>query len=97
MNWNSIKMKLIDALEDMPRYIWYVGYFVLRNIGIYRQRLALICAIVGIIAFIDIPIIFASVNFWIYRHFPTSSSHWKYLFWISKIIRIKFRLSIEYI
>jgi hypothetical protein len=22
-------MKLIDALEDMPRYIWYVGYFVL--------------------------------------------------------------------
>ena len=45
-------------------FLIYVGYFVLRNIGIYRQRLALICAIVGIIAFIDIPIIFASVNFW---------------------------------
>ena len=29
MNWNSIKMQLLDALEDMPRYIWYVGYFVL--------------------------------------------------------------------
>ena len=36
----------------------------MRNVGLYRQRVALICAIVGIIAFLDIPIIFASVDFW---------------------------------
>ena len=36
----------------------------MRNIGLYRQRAALVCAIIGIIAFLDIPIIFASVNFW---------------------------------
>jgi len=42
----------------------YVGYFILRNVGIYRQRVALISAMIGIIAFLDIPIIFMSVNFW---------------------------------
>ena len=51
-------------ITTLVLFLIYVGYFVLRNIGIYRQRLALICAIIGIIAFIDIPIIFASVNFW---------------------------------
>jgi heme exporter protein C len=45
-------------------FIIYVGYFILRNIGLYRQRAALICSILGIIAFIDIPIIFTSVTFW---------------------------------
>ena len=45
-------------------FLIYVGYFILRNIGLYRQRVALISAIIGIIAFLDIPIIFASVNFW---------------------------------
>ena len=45
-------------------FLIYVGYFILRNVGLYRQRVALICAIVGIIAFLNIPIIFASVNFW---------------------------------
>ena len=45
-------------------FLIYVGYFILRNVGLYRQRVALICAIIGIIAFLDIPIIFASVNFW---------------------------------
>ena len=51
-------------ITTLVLFLIYDGYFVLRNIGIYRQRLALICAIIGIIAFIDIPIIFASVNFW---------------------------------
>jgi heme exporter protein C len=45
-------------------FVIYAGYFILRNVGIYRQRVALISAIIGIIAFLDIPIIFTSVNFW---------------------------------
>ena len=45
-------------------FVIYAGYFILRNIGIYRQRVALISAIIGIIAFLDIPIIFLSVEFW---------------------------------
>jgi len=51
-------------ITTLVLFLIYVGYFILRNIGIYRQRLALICAIVGIIAFFNIPIIFASVDFW---------------------------------
>ncbi len=47
-------------ITTLVLFLVYVGYFILRNIGIYRQRLALICAIVGIIAFFNIPIIFAS-------------------------------------
>lgn len=45
-------------------FLIYSGYFILRNIGLYRQRVALVSAIIGIIAFLDIPIIFVSVNFW---------------------------------
>ena len=45
-------------------FLIYVGYFILRNIGLYRQRAALVSAVIGIIAFLDIPIIFSSVNFW---------------------------------
>ena len=51
-------------ITTLVLFLIYVGYFVLRNIGIYRQRLALICATIGIIAFFNIPIIFASVDFW---------------------------------
>ncbi len=51
-------------ITTLVLFVIYVGYFILRNVGIYRQRVALISAIIGIIAFLDIPIIFASVNFW---------------------------------
>ena len=51
-------------ITTLVLFVIYVGYFILRNVGLYRQRVALICAIIGIIAFLDIPIIFASVNFW---------------------------------
>ena len=51
-------------ITTLVLFIIYAGYFILRNIGIYRQRVALISAIVGIIAFLDIPIIFLSVEFW---------------------------------
>ena len=51
-------------ITTLVLFLVYVGYFILRNIGIYRQRLAEICAVIGIIAFFNIPIIFASVDFW---------------------------------
>jgi len=51
-------------ITTLVLFLIYIGYFILRNVGLYRQRVALICAIVGIIAFLDIPIIFASVDFW---------------------------------
>ena len=51
-------------ITTLVLFLIYIGYLILRNVGLYRQRVALICAIVGIIAFLDIPIIFASVDFW---------------------------------
>ena len=51
-------------ITTLVLFLIYIGYFILRNVGLYRQRVALVCAIIGIIAFLDIPIIFASVNFW---------------------------------
>ena len=51
-------------ITTLVLFLIYVGYFIMRNIGFYRQRAAMVCAIIGIIAFLDIPIIFASVNFW---------------------------------
>lgn len=51
-------------ITTLVLFLIYIGYFILRNIGLYRQRVALVSAIIGIIAFLDIPIIFMSVNFW---------------------------------
>ncbi|MBT4111798.1 MAG: cytochrome c biogenesis protein CcsA [Candidatus Marinimicrobia bacterium] len=51
-------------ITTLVLFVIYAGYFILRNVGIYRQRVALISAMIGIIAFLDIPIIFASVTFW---------------------------------
>ena len=28
MNLNDIKMKLLDAVEEMPNFIWYAGWFI---------------------------------------------------------------------
>tara|TARA_Y100001970_G_scaffold279741_1_gene387591 strand:+ start:1188 stop:1832 length:645 start_codon:yes stop_codon:yes gene_type:complete len=62
--WGSPWVWEPRLITTLVLFLIYVGYFVLRNIGIYRQRLALICATIGIIAFFNIPIIFASVDFW---------------------------------
>ena len=51
-------------ITTLVLFLIYIGYFILGNIGLYRQRVALVSAIIGIIAFLDIPIIFMSVNFW---------------------------------
>ena len=51
-------------ITTLVLFLIYIGYFIMRNIGLYRQRAALVCSVIGIIAFLDIPIIFASVNFW---------------------------------
>ena len=35
-------------------FLIYIGYFILRNIGLYRQRAALVSAIIGILSLIHI-------------------------------------------
>ncbi len=45
-------------------FLIYIGYFMLRAYGGAPERVARYAAILGIIAFIDVPIIFLSVKFW---------------------------------
>ncbi|NQT97336.1 MAG: cytochrome c biogenesis protein CcsA [Candidatus Marinimicrobia bacterium] len=45
-------------------FLIYSGYFMLREFGGAPERVARYAAILGIIAFIDVPIIFISVRFW---------------------------------
>ncbi len=45
-------------------FLIYVGYFMLRTFGGHPERFARIAAVVGILAFIDIPLIFYSVKLW---------------------------------
>jgi heme exporter protein C len=45
-------------------FLIYVGYFMLREFGGHPERIARYAAVLGIIAFIDVPIIFLSVKFW---------------------------------
>jgi len=45
-------------------FLVYVGYFMLREFGGHPERVARYAAILGIIAFVDVPIIFLSVKFW---------------------------------
>ncbi|NOZ73795.1 MAG: cytochrome c biogenesis protein CcsA [FCB group bacterium] len=45
-------------------FLIYIGYFMLREFGGHPERIARYAAVLGIIAFIDVPIIFLSVKFW---------------------------------
>ncbi len=45
-------------------FLIYVGYFMLRAFGGAPERTARYSAILGIVAFIDVPIIFLSVKLW---------------------------------
>jgi len=45
-------------------YLIYMGYFMLRSFGGSLERVRRYAAALGIIAFVDVPIIFLSVKFW---------------------------------
>ncbi len=42
----------------------YVGYLILRGLDMPEQRNALLRAVVGIVAFIDVPLVFVSARLW---------------------------------
>ena len=42
----------------------YAGYLVLRSMAFSRERKAVVCAVVGIAAFIDVPLVFFSARLW---------------------------------
>lgn len=42
----------------------YAGYLVLRSLDMPLERRALVCAVVGIVAFIDVPLVFVSARLW---------------------------------
>ncbi|MFQ6676920.1 MAG: cytochrome c biogenesis protein [Fidelibacterota bacterium] len=45
-------------------FLIYIGYFMFRKFGGHPERVARIAAVIGIIAFLDVPLIFYSVKFW---------------------------------
>ncbi len=42
----------------------YAGYLVLRGLGLPPQRKSLVCAVVGVVAFLDVPLVFISARIW---------------------------------
>ena len=42
----------------------YAGYLVLRTLDLPPARRGMICAVVGIVAFIDVPLVFVSARLW---------------------------------
>jgi len=60
-HWWLWDPKLTTALV-----MWYVyaGYLVLRNTPMGRDRKALVCAVLGIVAFLDVPLVFFSAKLW---------------------------------
>lgn len=42
----------------------YAGYLVLRKLDMPRERQASLCAVVGIVAFVDVPLVFLSARLW---------------------------------
>ena len=45
-------------------FLIYMGYFMLRKFGGHPERVARYAAVLGILAFLDVPLIFYSVKFW---------------------------------
>jgi heme exporter protein C len=42
----------------------YAGYLALRGLDLPQQRTSVICAVVGIVAFLDVPLVFVSARLW---------------------------------
>lgn len=42
----------------------YAGYLVLRGLDLPPQRRNLVCAVVGVVAFLDVPLVFLSARIW---------------------------------
>ena len=42
----------------------YAGYLVLRTLDLTRERLGTVSAVVGIVAFLDVPLVFLSARLW---------------------------------
>ena len=45
-------------------FLIYIGYFMMRSFGGYIERMKRNVAVLGIVSFINVPIIFLSVQFW---------------------------------
>ena len=52
-------------------FLIFLGYFMLREFGGNPEQVSRYAAVVGILAFIDVPLIFLSVKFWL----PEMQSH----------------------
>jgi heme exporter protein C len=55
-----------DARMTSTLILWfiYLGYFMLRSYVSDRERAARYAAVLGIIGFVDVPIVYMSVNWW---------------------------------
>ncbi|MDD4702259.1 MAG: cytochrome c biogenesis protein CcsA [Desulfovibrio sp.] len=42
----------------------YAGYLVLRGLDLPPQRRSVVCAVVGVVAFLDVPLVFLSARIW---------------------------------
>ncbi len=42
----------------------YAGYLILRSMSLSRERRAVVCAVLGIAAFVDVPLVFLSARLW---------------------------------
>ncbi len=51
----------------------YAGYLIVRGLDMQPGRKALVCAVVGIVAFLDVPLVFLSARLWSYIHPPSIS------------------------
>ncbi len=51
-------------LTTLILFLLYVGYFMLRQFGGHYERVARNSAVLGIIAFLDVPIVYLSLKFW---------------------------------
>lgn len=70
-HWWVWDPKLTTAL-----IMWYVyaGYLVLRSSPLGRERRALVCAVVGVAAFLDVPLVFFATKLWGGVH-PADTAH----------------------
>ena len=45
-------------------FLIFIGYLMLRNYGAIGEQMKKYCAVVGIVGFLDVPIVYTSINWW---------------------------------
>jgi heme exporter protein C len=64
VSWNTWWTWDPRLTTTLVMWFIYAAYLVVRSMGLPRPRRAMVCAVIGVVAFLDVPLVFYSARLW---------------------------------